>query len=237
MFAALPFLLSLVSAVPVRGLPGSFADPELVVRSQLPAAPSGFVPQVLAVLPDELVQLTIALPQSNISGLHGALLEVSNPDHPNYGKHLSKVEVRCSRHLLARRTCTHHACLLRYSGSSLLPLTASGLSRSGLTPTASGRRERPRLATCYTSEFQPRKQTPCLARTSRCTCTKKRTLRCCAPFHMRYLGICTNISTTYILQHSACVCAAQVGLLSVSRLTVFARQVHTPYEATDISLD
>ncbi|RPD75551.1 subtilisin-like protein [Lentinus tigrinus ALCF2SS1-7] len=90
-FAALPFFLSLASAV--NSLPGSVGDSELVIRSELPAAPKGFVPRTLAVLPDELVHLTIALPQSNVSGLHAALLEVSDPDHPNYGRHLSKAEV------------------------------------------------------------------------------------------------------------------------------------------------
>ncbi|RDX44428.1 subtilisin-like protein [Lentinus brumalis] len=92
MFLALPlFLVSL--AWGVRSLPGSFGDSDLVVRSQLPTAPRGFIPRSYAVLPDELVHLTIALPQNNISGLHAALLEVSNPDHPNYGRHLSKEEV------------------------------------------------------------------------------------------------------------------------------------------------
>ncbi|KAI0690236.1 peptidase S8/S53 domain-containing protein [Cerioporus squamosus] len=92
MFVALLFfLVTLASAV--SSLPGSLGDSELVVRAQLPAAPRGFVPRAYAVLPDELVRLTIALPQSNISGLHAALLEVSNPDNLNYGRHLSKAEV------------------------------------------------------------------------------------------------------------------------------------------------
>ncbi|RPD64099.1 family S53 protease-like protein [Lentinus tigrinus ALCF2SS1-7] len=33
------------------------------------------------------------MPQNNVSGLHAALLDVSNPSSPNYGKHLSKDEV------------------------------------------------------------------------------------------------------------------------------------------------
>ncbi|KAI0693677.1 Pro-kumamolisin, activation domain-containing protein [Cerioporus squamosus] len=39
------------------------------------------------------VQLTLALPPTNINGLHAALYDVSDPKSPNYGKHLSKSEV------------------------------------------------------------------------------------------------------------------------------------------------
>ncbi|RPD69200.1 family S53 protease-like protein [Lentinus tigrinus ALCF2SS1-7] len=39
------------------------------------------------------LQLTLALPPTNIDGLHAALYDVSDPKSPNYGKHLSKAEV------------------------------------------------------------------------------------------------------------------------------------------------
>ncbi len=40
------------------------------------------------------IQLTLALPPTNIDGLHAVLYDVSDPKSPNYGKHLSKSEVR-----------------------------------------------------------------------------------------------------------------------------------------------
>lgn len=41
-----------------------------------------------------LLNLRIALIQSNPSGLQKALYDVSTPSSPNYGKHLTKEEVR-----------------------------------------------------------------------------------------------------------------------------------------------
>ena len=51
-----------------------------------------FVP-LHAASPDATVTLTFALPPTNIDGLHAALMDVSDPASPNYGKHLSKSEV------------------------------------------------------------------------------------------------------------------------------------------------
>ncbi|RDX41878.1 family S53 protease [Lentinus brumalis] len=39
------------------------------------------------------IQLTLALPPTDVDGLHAALYDVSDPKSPNYGKHLSKSEV------------------------------------------------------------------------------------------------------------------------------------------------
>ena len=64
---------------------------DLVTRSQHDATPSGYVQG--SAPSDSTIRLTIAMPQNNMSGLHAALLDVSDPDSPNYGKHLSKDEV------------------------------------------------------------------------------------------------------------------------------------------------
>ncbi|KAI0760227.1 peptidase S8/S53 domain-containing protein [Fomes fomentarius] len=74
-----------------RAVPGLRHN--LVVRSELSTIPSGFRLHDFAALPDELVHLTLAIPQVNVSGLHAALLDVSHPQSANYGRHLSKQEV------------------------------------------------------------------------------------------------------------------------------------------------
>lgn len=43
--------------------------------------------------PDHLISLRIGLPQHNFPLLEKHLYEVSDPDHPRYGEHLSKEEV------------------------------------------------------------------------------------------------------------------------------------------------
>ena len=43
--------------------------------------------------PESTVTLTFALPPNNSDGLHAALMDVSDPASPKYGKHLSKSEV------------------------------------------------------------------------------------------------------------------------------------------------
>ena len=80
-------------------LPSVFSLPTsgstlFIVRDQLPAVPAGFRPSGKVVSPNNVLKLTVALPQGNVSGLHAALLDVSDPNSPNYGHHLSKVEVR-----------------------------------------------------------------------------------------------------------------------------------------------
>ncbi len=44
--------------------------------------------------PGSSIELTLGLPPSNVEGLHAALLDVSDPSSHNYGKYLSKSEVR-----------------------------------------------------------------------------------------------------------------------------------------------
>ncbi len=48
-------------------------------------------------LPDQTLKLRIALVQSNVAELERKLMDVSTPSSANYGKHLSKVEVRVAR--------------------------------------------------------------------------------------------------------------------------------------------
>lgn len=80
-----------------RGLPHP-DDDDVVIRSQLDVVPAGFVRYELhnraVALPDELVQLTFAIPQLNMSGLHATLLDISDPSSENYGSYLTKEEVR-----------------------------------------------------------------------------------------------------------------------------------------------
>ena len=44
--------------------------------------------------PHALITLLLALPPSNIEGLHESLMNVSDPASPSYGEYLSKTEVR-----------------------------------------------------------------------------------------------------------------------------------------------
>ena len=62
-------------------------------RTTVDAHPN-FVPLHTA-SPSSSIELTLGLPPTNIEGLHAALLDVSDPKSPNYGKHLSKAEVPC----------------------------------------------------------------------------------------------------------------------------------------------
>ncbi|KAI1787574.1 subtilisin-like protein [Ganoderma leucocontextum] len=67
---------------------------DLVPRSQLSTIPSGFSPHIRAlVLDDHVLRLTIGFPSNNVEDLHAALLDVSDPSSPHYGRHLSKAEV------------------------------------------------------------------------------------------------------------------------------------------------
>jgi hypothetical protein len=50
-----------------------------------------------------MLNLKIALTQSDLSGLEKALYDVSTPSSPNYGKHLSKEEVSDASQLLPFR--------------------------------------------------------------------------------------------------------------------------------------
>ncbi|RDX50913.1 subtilisin-like protein [Lentinus brumalis] len=83
-------LLSFILFAVALGRPASDSH-ELITRSQHDVTPSGFIEGEAP--SDGIVRLTVAMPQSNISGLHTALLDVSDPYSPNYGKHLSKDEL------------------------------------------------------------------------------------------------------------------------------------------------
>lgn len=56
------------------------------------APQSKFIP-LRPTSPDASICLTFALNPHNMNGLHAALMHVSDPASPNYGKHLSKDEV------------------------------------------------------------------------------------------------------------------------------------------------
>lgn len=97
MLTILPLLLCLL---PGSGGAPSYNHDDMAIFSHLPSVPAGFVRYNLheraAALPDELMQLTISMPQVNISGLHEALLDVSDPSSKNYRQYLTRREVgRC----------------------------------------------------------------------------------------------------------------------------------------------
>ena len=84
------FLASLLVAIVTAGpMPRS----DMVVRASKSVVPAGF--EKLAAAPaNQIIPLRIALVQNNIAGLEKALYDVSTPSSANYGKHLSKEEVR-----------------------------------------------------------------------------------------------------------------------------------------------
>ena len=99
--ALLPLALGQPSADPeVNGNLGGFVPPGMrshspfVVRDQKNSVPLGFKSgRAPNFIPPGMLRLTIAMPQSNVTGLQAALLDVSNPNSENYGHHLSKSEV------------------------------------------------------------------------------------------------------------------------------------------------
>ncbi len=60
--------------------------------------------------PDTTISFTIALPSSDMDGLHAALFDVSDPASPHYGHWLSKEEVHASAVHLTRCILTLHSC-------------------------------------------------------------------------------------------------------------------------------
>ena len=101
-------LLPLALGRPSAELPESFLTPgdmgnfipkgmrnqRFVVRDQKNSVPLGFKSGGSHnFIPPGMLRLTIAMPQSNATGLQAALLDVSNPNSENYGHHLSKSEV------------------------------------------------------------------------------------------------------------------------------------------------
>lgn len=85
-------LLSLIFIIPFTGV---WATPPQACTSKVKETvlpPRGWVKQT-APRPEHNIVLRIALPQPNFSILEKHLYEVSDPDHPRYGAHLSKEEV------------------------------------------------------------------------------------------------------------------------------------------------
>lgn len=64
----------------------------MVVHEKRQGVPDGFVAASVAPA-DQILNLRIALVQTDMPGLEKALFEVSTPDSPLYGQHLTKEEV------------------------------------------------------------------------------------------------------------------------------------------------
>ncbi|KAI1503372.1 tripeptidyl-peptidase 1 [Biscogniauxia marginata] len=63
------------------------------VMDSLPSVPKGWT-ELRSASPDEPITLRIALPQQHAAALEQAVLEMSTPGHPNYGKHMDRNELR-----------------------------------------------------------------------------------------------------------------------------------------------
>ncbi|KAI1423565.1 tripeptidyl-peptidase [Xylaria sp. FL1777] len=63
------------------------------LMDSLPSVPQGWTQLREAAL-DEPITLRVALPQQHAAELEQAVIEMSTPGHPNYGKHLSRLELR-----------------------------------------------------------------------------------------------------------------------------------------------
>ncbi|PIL33192.1 hypothetical protein GSI_04642 [Ganoderma sinense ZZ0214-1] len=72
---------------------GEPATPNLKLHEILEGTPGGFS-RIGSVNPDQRLQLRLALPRRNVAELERKLYDVRTPSSPNYGKHLSKSEVR-----------------------------------------------------------------------------------------------------------------------------------------------
>ncbi|KAI0716532.1 peptidase S8/S53 domain-containing protein [Earliella scabrosa] len=94
MFLPAAGLLFLCLVHSVFGRPALERSSKLLVRSELPSVPVGFSSGDRSPDSETPIQLTIALPQRNIEALHRAVLDISDPDSSNYGRHLSKSEVQ-----------------------------------------------------------------------------------------------------------------------------------------------
>lgn len=92
MVAFTPVFLGLLQFVALASAKPT-ARAGMVVRASKDSAPAGFAMQSAASA-DQTIPLRIALKQSDIAGLEAKLYDVSTPKSANYGKHLSKAEVR-----------------------------------------------------------------------------------------------------------------------------------------------
>lgn len=84
-------LVVLVSAC--VGVASSAVASTLQLHEARKGIPAGFSLHGAA-SPDTVLNLRMALVQSNFAGLEERLYDVSTPSSANYGKHLSKAEVR-----------------------------------------------------------------------------------------------------------------------------------------------
>ena len=104
-------LLALSALVPLALGRPSATHSRFVLRDQHSAVPLGFNSRNSGGFSPGMLRLTIALPQQNASGLHAALLDVSDPASENYGHHLSKTEVLSPPFVLDRdRATSAHPC-------------------------------------------------------------------------------------------------------------------------------
>ncbi|KAI0430484.1 tripeptidyl-peptidase [Xylaria sp. FL1042] len=63
------------------------------LMDSLPSVPQGWT-QVRQAALDDPITLRVALPQQHAAALEQAVIEMSTPGHANYGKHLSRLELR-----------------------------------------------------------------------------------------------------------------------------------------------
>ncbi|KAI1348314.1 tripeptidyl-peptidase [Xylaria sp. FL0043] len=63
------------------------------LMDSLPSVPQGWT-QVRQAALDDPITLRVALPQQHAAALEQAVIDMSTPSHPNYGKHLSRLELR-----------------------------------------------------------------------------------------------------------------------------------------------
>lgn len=80
----LPLLAGLAAASPLQQ--------DMIIKHALPAVPSGW--EVKSDVPaDHKINMQIGLKEQNLDKLQERLLQVSNPDHADYGKYMSRAEV------------------------------------------------------------------------------------------------------------------------------------------------
>lgn len=83
--ALLPLLAAMATASPTQ-------QETMMPKHSLPAVPSGWALKSAA--PADLkINMQIALKEQNLDKLQQRLLQISNPDHADYGKHMSRAEV------------------------------------------------------------------------------------------------------------------------------------------------
>lgn len=154
-----------------------------------------------AASPDTVLNVRIALAQSNPAGLEEALYDVSTPSSPNYGKHLSKQEVgylsRSSRNsaldLYDYPRLLNSLCrLLRLLLPSIL-----GCRRTILLQQLS-----PLLAIGLALRFLSAKRMICLTPTTMSTLMRAPASKRCGHYRIRFLRIYRATSKLFILLSS-----------------------------------